>query len=280
MNKIEDKPVLTIITEKYDEIFQAERKVADFILRNPNEAINLNVSELATRSGVSDATVIRLCKHLGYQGYYQLKVCLFRDIGYRETDTAKKNPGKESSLSAYVKEMGTMISKIVELNEENAFDECVKIIKNSATVYLCALGNTATLSMYTGFRLERLGFRSSFDLQPEFFMNHINLATENDCLIAISESGTSRSIVTAMELARKRKMKVIAISAYGYSPVSRLADVLLQAPVSGNRKGTVQHSRLGEMAILDILFLMLENEISVDKSIIENPEILLSETKY
>lgn len=280
MNKVEDKPVLTIITEKYDEIFQAERKVADFILRNPHEAINLNVSELATRSSVSDATVIRLCKHLGYQGYYQLKVCLFRDIGYREADTAKKSPGQESSLSAYVEDMGTMISRILELNEENTFDEAVQIIKNSSMVYVCALGNTATLSMYTGFRLERLGFRCSFDLQPEFFMNHINLATEKDCLIAISESGTSRSIVTAMELARKKEMKVIAISAYGYSPVSRLADVLLQAPVSGSRKGTVQHSRLGEMAILDILFLMLENEISVDKSIMENPEILLSETKY
>lgn len=280
MKSVEDKPVLMIITEKYDEIFQAEKKVADFILRNPDEAINLNVSELAARSGVSDATVIRLCKHLGYQGYYQLKVCLFRDIGYRDVDISKKSKDRCSSLCTYVEDMGKTLSKIVELNEEKVFEECVKIIKSSSMTYLCALGNTATLSMYTGFRLERLGFRCSFDLQPEFFLNHINLATENDCLIAISESGTSRSIVTAMELAQKKGMKVIAISAYGYSPVSRLADVLLQAPVSGNRRGTVQHSRLGEMAILDVLFLMLENQTLIDKNVMENPEILLSETKY
>ena len=68
MSNTEQKNVLITITEKYDEIFKAEKKVADFILKNPEVAVNANVSELANYSGVSDATVIRLCKHLGYSG--------------------------------------------------------------------------------------------------------------------------------------------------------------------------------------------------------------------
>ena len=53
MSNTEQKNVLITITEKYDEIFKAEKKVADFILKNPEVAVNANVSELANYSGVS-----------------------------------------------------------------------------------------------------------------------------------------------------------------------------------------------------------------------------------
>ena len=68
------KTVIETINENYDQIFSAEKKVADFILSFPELAVNANVSELANYSNVSDATVIRFCKHIGYQGYYQLRI--------------------------------------------------------------------------------------------------------------------------------------------------------------------------------------------------------------
>ena len=57
----EERDVFETIHKKYGEIFAAERKVADFILKNPETAVDYNVSELAEASGVSDATVIRMC---------------------------------------------------------------------------------------------------------------------------------------------------------------------------------------------------------------------------
>ncbi|MFR5583569.1 MAG: hypothetical protein ACLTLQ_06820 [[Clostridium] scindens] len=52
-----DREVLEVIKEQYDHIFSAERKVADFVLQNPQKAVDSNVSELAKQSGVNDATV-------------------------------------------------------------------------------------------------------------------------------------------------------------------------------------------------------------------------------
>ena len=70
MDFSEGKTVVEMIREKYNQIFMAERKVADFVLENPERAVNANVSELANLSGVSDATVIRFCKRIGFQGHY------------------------------------------------------------------------------------------------------------------------------------------------------------------------------------------------------------------
>jgi len=60
-----EKTVLESIDEFYEQLFSAERKVADCIRKNPDQAIMMNVSELASASGASEATVVRMCKHIG-----------------------------------------------------------------------------------------------------------------------------------------------------------------------------------------------------------------------
>ena len=55
-----EKSVLEVIKENYGKIYTAERKVASYVLAHPTETININVAQLARRSGVSDATVIRM----------------------------------------------------------------------------------------------------------------------------------------------------------------------------------------------------------------------------
>ncbi|MBP3468664.1 MAG: MurR/RpiR family transcriptional regulator, partial [Lachnospiraceae bacterium] len=62
-DNILDKEVLEVVRERYDDIFSAEKKVADFVLSNPQKVVDSNVSELAKQSGVSDATVVRMCHH-------------------------------------------------------------------------------------------------------------------------------------------------------------------------------------------------------------------------
>ena len=54
----------------------AERKVADFILGNVNEVIHLSITKMAENVGVSEATVVKFCQHIGYSGYQELKIIL------------------------------------------------------------------------------------------------------------------------------------------------------------------------------------------------------------
>ena len=60
--------VVDNIRQMYEELFSAEKKVAKYILENRQEVVMLSVSELAHKSGASEATVVRMCKHLGYDG--------------------------------------------------------------------------------------------------------------------------------------------------------------------------------------------------------------------
>ena len=90
------REVLDVIKEQYDLIFSAEKKVADFVLQNPQKAVECNVSELAKHSGVSDATIVRMCHHIGYTGYYQFRITLARDLGKQQYNSIESIESKDS----------------------------------------------------------------------------------------------------------------------------------------------------------------------------------------
>ena len=59
---------------------KAEKRIAQIILDNPRDIVQMSITELAARSKVSDATVVRFCRRLGMQGYQEMKVTLAQDL--------------------------------------------------------------------------------------------------------------------------------------------------------------------------------------------------------
>ncbi|MBR3972778.1 MAG: MurR/RpiR family transcriptional regulator [Oscillospiraceae bacterium] len=274
-----EKTVLDTITSMYDKIFQAEKKVADFILSHPDVAVNSNVSELANHSGVSDATVVRLCKHLGYDGYYQMRLFLSRDIG-RNASSSEAAVTVDNSVQSLFRIIAESTMATASSVDESTLQDVVDQILKSDMVHLVAAGNTTNLCMGFGPRLERLGIRCTYNMLPEHYLRHINLAKKNDTVLAISGSGTSKNVVKALQMAKEKKLKTIAVTGYQHSPVSRIADYLLLSS-SGKRgpSSLSQTSQLNEMIILEVLFMMLEYAISKTDRQPPEAEMLLSESK-
>ncbi|HMR64756.1 MAG TPA: RpiR family transcriptional regulator, partial [Anaerolineae bacterium] len=54
--------------------------MAHFILNSPQETINLTITELGARVGVSEASIVRFAQALGYSGFHALKIRLAEDI--------------------------------------------------------------------------------------------------------------------------------------------------------------------------------------------------------
>ena len=80
------------IIQGYNSLTRSEMKVADYILKHTHKTLMMNVSKLASVSGVSDATVVRMCKHLGYKGYNEMRLLLSRDMGKKDMEFDSKAP--------------------------------------------------------------------------------------------------------------------------------------------------------------------------------------------
>jgi DNA-binding MurR/RpiR family transcriptional regulator len=279
MDVINEKTVIETIRDNYHQIFSAEKKVADFILENPEKAVNANVSELAIFSGVSDATVIRLCKHIGYQGYYQLKICLSRDLGRKQVSESDAIIDGDTITNIFQAYAASMVNISRGLDQDRML-ECANLIKCCKQAHLVAVGNTSPLAQYMGFRLGRIGIKCTYHMVPEYFMNQVNLADPEDIVIAISQSGSSKQVVQAMELGKEKGLKIIAITGYEFSPVSKLADHVLLSGVEDETFSYYKnYSHLRETAVIDALIHFVINEEKIAANKADKPEIIFSEYK-
>lgn len=275
-----DKPVLDVIKDNYEKIFSAEKKVADYILDNPEDTVNSTVSELAKASGVSDATVVRMCYHLGYKGYYQFRLLLAKDVG-RDSEKMKEELQNEgNTIGKTFQEYANSILAIGENIDEKDMQECVNLIKTCGQIHILAVGNTTPLALYMGFRLGRLGVRCTYGIAPEYFLNQVNLAQEQDVIIAISQSGRSRQVIQGIELGKEKGLKIMAITGYRQSPVAQLADYAL---ISNGKKETFgfykNYLHLKETAVIDALLEFVMNWEKIQEMDADKPEVILSEYK-
>ena len=227
MNLVEDVKVLDNLRKKYGELSASEMRIADFILQNPEGAVNCNVSELANASGTSDATIIRFCKHAGYSGYYQLRLSLSRELG--QIERIKGTNANLQSVPGILQTYSANIASIGEVLDEGAVRKSADLLEHCHCVHIIAAGNTTPLAQYMGFRFGRLGIRAAYHVLTEYYLNDIVLADKNDIVLAISKSGSSKQVLNALRVAKEKNLTTIAIVGYQQTPVSELADIQLSA---------------------------------------------------
>lgn len=277
--------VVENILQKYEQLFPAEKKVADYIINNSSDIINLNVAELALLSSTSDATVVRTVKHLGYDGYYQMRLLLSRDIGKSEIQDES-----EDTISSMKRFFMSEADRIVRLSESIDLSQIVEIanvIINAHFTHLVAAGNTTTVTSDLGFRLERKNIPCTYSFLYEHYYNHITLGTSDDVVIAVSRSGASKQVIRAVELAKKKNMKVIVITGEINPALTDNADYIIRINEIKNQISTISKpdSHLQEFAINDALLYAIgsiQKVNNLDSSALEDRDnigILLSEFK-
>ncbi|MEM1484540.1 MurR/RpiR family transcriptional regulator [Oscillospiraceae bacterium PP1C4] len=272
-----DKSVLDNINESYERMFAVEKKVADYILNNPGRVVETNVSELAELSGASDATVIRMCKRIGYEGYSQMKIKLSHDLGKDrmiQLQSGKQNP---DTINDVFQIMISNLSHMAEHLDMELILKCVQVIKSSRTIHVVASGNTIPIAMDLSFRLERLGIRAISSIIPEYYLGSIGIASSEDLVIAISHSGSSKNILQALELAKGQNIQTMVLTDSACSPAARLADFILCTCVDNpifKDNGPVSH--LYEMAMIDTLLYFIKHD---ENQQLDHIELLLSEYK-
>ncbi len=227
MEKLENNTVWENIRQNYSQLFAAETKVADFILGNPEKAVSANVSETAELSGVSDATVVRFCKRIGYAGFYEMKLRLSRDMGSNKSsgEEAAQLPQKQFLL------MSSNLSSLSKQVDEEVLKKCAAAIDKSNTVFVIGNGYTKILACDIIYRLTRMGIRCSGGGYSETDMENLCLGKPGDVAIFFSRSGEDKKTYQEMEFAKGRGLLTVSLTDAVKCPLAQLADISLATGV-------------------------------------------------
>ncbi len=238
----------------------AEQRVGQLVLADPRAFANLPVSELADRSHVSKPTVVRFCRSMGYDGLSDFKL----------------------KLAGTVSEGVPFIHRSVDVDDKTS-DVVVKVIDNTVSAFLKYRNNASTAAIdkaaavlaatyKTGKRIEFIGAGNSgivaLDAQHKFFRLGVNtvaysdghmqvmsasLMGPGDCMVIISNSGRTRDLMDACDIARKNGATTIVITTSG-SPLAMAGHIHLAADhPEGYDRYSPMVSRLLHLMIVDIL---------------------------
>ena len=100
------------IFSTYDSLYDAEKKVADYVAGHKEDVINMSVAELAQNCATSQATVIRFCKKIGCEGFHKLKLKLAGEQSKQEELAASNEINIENMEQSL---HNIMVSKVEEI---------------------------------------------------------------------------------------------------------------------------------------------------------------------
>ena len=157
--------LLNTIKKRYSGFYKADRRVADLILSEPEKAVSMVITELADQSGVSEATVLRLCRKIDCEGYSQFRLKLANEIGLNKSQLSFK--GAEGANGSIFGRLSEVIENLSSQVTETQLEAAQQLITSSTLIYVVATGNTIPLAQEFAFRLSRLGKRAFADSHME-----------------------------------------------------------------------------------------------------------------
>ena len=232
-----------------------ERAVATWILENPAEVLDSSMLDIAQSCGVSDTTVLRMCRNSGFAGFTDLKLAIARDLAspmqlihddIAVDDDAATVAGKVFASSALA------LADTAKVLDGEAFDRALGLLERAGTVLVGGVGTSGVVGQMFYQRCRRLGIRCDAPQDSQVQTIHAALLERGDLAVVISFSGETRAVVNVAEEARRAGASILAITGNRQSHLAKTADLVLQS-VSHETRNEPIAARLCQLTLLDAL---------------------------
>lgn len=258
--------VKSLIQSNYPTLHSAEKKVADYILNHSNAVVNYSVSELSDKSKASEATIVRTCKKIGYQGYYHLKIALAKEV----IDPDENYPSETDfsdivSLATYLlKKQAKDLVQSAQFFDEITLKQVLAIITECDTLYFFGAGNSNPLAIYGAYKFGQFGIKTIANVSPEMQLNAAYAMNKNDVAFGISNSGSTNLMLDIFNVVKQRGAQSVCVTNYIKSPLSKISTCQLTTAVSDKIFfEAFDSTRVTAMGIIDLLVLLFMHQ---DKS--------------
>ena len=238
----------------------AEQRVGKLVLQDPRAFANLPVTELADRAHVSKPTVVRFCRSVGYDGLSDFKLKLAGSVSEGVPFIHRSVDADDKTSDVAVKVIDNTVAAFLKYrNDASSFalDQAVQVLAETHStgkrIEFYGVGNSGIVAQDAQHKFFRLGMNTIAYSDGHMQVMSASMLGKGDCVVVISNSGRTRDLMDAADIARKRGATIIVITSSG-SPLAAAGQIHLTAdhPESYDRYSPIV-SRLLHLLIIDIL---------------------------
>lgn len=226
---------------------KSELKLYDYIMSNLSAVVYHSLSELSEHAHVAEATSLRFFKKLHYSGFQAFKF-----------DLAKEQPSDEMKASdLYTRVKDSMIYS-VETNHSMLnpaeLEHVAKLLDQKKDIVIFAIGASGIAALDFQNQLMRVGKNIDVVTDTHTQIMRAANATKDTLLLAISLSGSTKSLIENVQIAKSRGAHIVSLTGFLKSPLTKDSDLTLLTHVKENplERGTLA-GKVAQLFVIDAL---------------------------
>ena len=216
--------LMTEITSRYSKMTKAEKKVADFVLSSPQEALSATITDLSKLCDVGETSVFRFCRTLSLKGYQDFKLSLAlstsnSDIGQKKELIDVTQTSNCQETAARVKEayMRALEQTFHTLNF-HAISQTVALILGARTINLFGFGGSGTSANEAKNKFMKILPNCIYNSDAHIQLTQAALLSPEDVAIIFCNSGITKDCIEIAHICHTAKVPVVFITQFAKTP--------------------------------------------------------------
>jgi len=259
--------LLDSIRTQYDSLSKSEKKVALAVLEQPELAIAENITALAKKADVSEPTVVRFCRAIGFDGWHAFKMKLAQGLAL--SLGVDESPAPEDLAADLVNKIcSRSINTLLDLRnslDANAIEQALQVLSRASRIEFYGQGTSGIIAADAQHKFFRSGVPTVAYVDPHIHSIAASLLKKGDAVVAISQRGNSIALLRSVQLARSCGADVVILAPSG-TPLAELATVLIPIDLHFHTDPyTPISARLAHLVVIDILAVGLALRLSPER---------------
>ncbi|WP_042146586.1 MurR/RpiR family transcriptional regulator [Paucisalibacillus sp. EB02] len=239
---------LNLINSCYSDLTKSEKKIADYIKEVGKEIIYQSIQEVTQTVKVGDATVIRFCKKIGFDGFQDLKLQIAME------DLTEQNPSFDSYIDRIQSNFNQAINNTISLIDEKVLNRAIEVLEKAERIFIFGVGASGLAAQEAQASFLRIGRTVKAVIDARFQSMEAATLTDNDVVIVLSLSGRTRDVYESISIAKNNNAIVIAITNFILSPIAQLSDLVLSTAMKESLiDGGSLSAKISQLLVIDIL---------------------------
>lgn len=236
--------VLTLLREALNDLTRSQKVLALYLLQHPEKIGYLSIRDLAASAGVSIATVFRLCRHLGYDGYIELGQEVQQSIQYELSTPTRFRLGTDppftqakGPVSAFERVVSVEMDSLTSMARTLRLDDlarCVKWMNEADHVIVVGTMGSTSLAEYYAYAASKVlrSVRLATSTAGSATWYELKGVSAKSMALVIGFPRYPQSTLDIGVQLRDRGCRMVAVTDHYHSPLASIADIVFPIPIS------------------------------------------------
>ncbi|MBW0258552.1 MurR/RpiR family transcriptional regulator [Bacillus safensis] len=220
-----NESLFNIPSDVYQTLSETERYLLNYIHQHLEDISTLSIVTLSERANVSTATIVRLMKKIGYNGYTSFKYRLKQEKKMTDASDQLKNIDEDIKLA--IRKNEEEVLKTIQLQSIGQIEDAVQKIHNADKIYIFGRGFSEMIAKEMTIKLQLIGKTCEVHDDPNIIRLKSRDIEKSELAIFVSLNGETTELVEACQNLSMKQVTTITVTTRIDSTLSKISDMTL-----------------------------------------------------